>query len=49
MNIGYWIRDEKWHLVDRTTYENFNGKKCICPKDRSPVWYFITEAMLQFR
>lgn len=49
MNIGYWIRDGKWRLVDEDSYEKFNGKKCMCPRDRSPVWFWVTGLLLQFR
>lgn len=49
MSIGYWINDEKWQLVEKEIYNKFNGRKCICPKGRSSVWFFVMRSLLQFR
>lgn len=49
MNIGYWINDGRWKLVNEETYEKFDGKKCISSKNRSPTWFFIMESLVQLR
>ena len=50
MEIGYWVLTKHgWKLVDRETFDAFEGQKNISSKYRSPVWRLVVSMLLQYR